>query len=37
MTVAAEIAPGLSPEELVERLRLSGVRANREMMVHLLD
>jgi hypothetical protein len=28
---------GLSPEELVERVRRSGVRTNPEQMTHLLD
>jgi hypothetical protein len=33
----ATLARGLSPEELVERVRRSGVRTNAEMMTHLLD
>jgi hypothetical protein len=31
------LARGLSPEELVERVRRIGVRTNAEMMTHLLD
>jgi hypothetical protein len=33
----ATLARGLSPEELVERVRRSGTRVHREMLVHLLD